>query len=575
MNIRTRSAFGILALSSALASCSMGSKTELYTIEYYTDYDGIQYEAGKLDANSAQKVGEGYVAVNGTNKKARLTNFKAGVVADYENTRQTKLEGHAYTWDGWSGFYGDGAAIDLNNITGNCAVFAHFENTLETYGVTIENANSEAIFEWSDPSSKLDYGSNLGEALEAEFGSEEEAKEKLNVAYPLPKYYYQTYELVGYEDGDGNDYSIDEIFDIVVKKDLKLTAKFEHGEDLEYAVTFEYDDSCYGDSEKASLPKNKTVSYGSSIKDVVLPSYTHEHNVYAFEKWEGEYGEGAPNGIKGKPVDAEHILYDCVLSPVFRSSPETFAISFRSNDDSPIEEKTVSYGTLLEDAAPNAIEGLSESEAFTGLWSLNPNDLDKAKVVDPSTKIDHKMTLYPIIVSKSIDATGAKGDSFTYEYSLENGGYLLTKLIPSSTRENTALGETDLDLDSLPGAFKLVGIQKFGDGTDGYTSSLTEAVFPKSVQYVAPNAFKGNRQLEALDLPGLKKVDSFAFSQLYSLASFKLPSTLEFIGSRVFYGCSKLSKIEVDLTEEEFEKIEHSSEWNKIGESSLSPTYRA
>ncbi len=574
MNLKTRSALGLLALSSALASCAAGNKTELYTIEFYTDYEGIQYEAGKLNASSAKKVGEGYVAVNGTNKKARLTNFKAGEVTDYENTRQTKQEGHTYTWDGWNGFYEDGTSIDLDNITGNCMVFAHFSDALETYSVTIENANSEVIFELNDRESKLSYGSLLGEALDREFGSREAAKEKLEVAYPLPKYYYQTYELAGYEDGEGNSYGIDQIFDIVVTKDLKLTATFDRGDDLNYDVSFSYDDSYYDDSIKASLPKTKTVAYGSSIKDS-LPSYTHEHNVYAFEKWVGVYAEDAPKEIKGKPVDTEHILYECTLSPVFKSSPEMFTVSFYRANDSLIEAKPVSYGSFLKDSAPKEIEGLSADEIFTGLWSKKKNDLDKNVVVDPFAEIVSDLILYPVIVAKSIDATGEEGDLITYEYSSENGGYLLTKFVPSPSRTQTTLHEADLNLAALPGTFKLVGIQSFRDGTDSYASSLTEAIFPDDVVYVAPNAFRGNRKLEALELPGLKKVDSFAFSQLYSLAAFKLPSTLESIGSRVFYGCNKLVTIEVDMTEEDFEKIEHSPEWNKIGETSLAPAYKA
>ncbi len=585
MNAKLRAAFGLLVLSSALLSCTVKQDADVYTIEFYTDYDGIEYEPGKLNKNLATKIGEGYVVKGGANKTARLTSLvkdENGKAIDYENSRRTR-EGYAYTWDSWVGFYEETALdeettdepsstaenlantkVDLKEIKGNCAVFAHFSEKINTYNVTIENADYTSIY-----TASVEYGTKLSDALMKEYGSIEAAKTALTLDYPLPKYYYQTYAFAGYE-YDGGTYTLDELFetDIEIKDDLKLTAFFAGPESKSYTVSF------YKDSTKSEiLSETESVIYGNKVTKV-LDSYTSDHKVYTFKGWEGTYGEEIDE-LKGKPVDCEHILYDCTLSPVFEVSPEEFKITFLSNDETLIAEKSVSYGSFLKDVLLTEIDDspLSSDEIFTGLWSIEKNDVDKSDVVDPSSAADKDLSLYPVIVPKSLDGNGEKGDQFTYEYSREWGGYLMDKFVPSSSRSSSEFVESDLlDLNAFPGvgAFELVGIKKFGDGTESYFSSLTKVSLPRSVKYVSSNAFRGNRSLETLEIPGLQKADSFAFSQLYSLSGFTLPSSLLSIGSRAFYGCSKLGqagyKITVEMSEERFEsEVEHPSEWKNIG----------
>ncbi len=603
MNHKIRATLGLLVLSSAMLSCTTMADADVYTIEFYTDYEGIEYAPGKLDKTRAKKVGEGYVVKGKANQTARLTSLvkEEGKAIDYENSRQA-VEGHTYTWDSWVGYYDEeslkamdsegnvsfeegaedlvGNPISLSEIKGNCAVFAHFSDVINTYSVTIQNGDTE-IFEASEP---LEYGTKLGDALAAKYGSKENAKEALTLDssdYNLPKYYYQVYTFAGYEDGDGNAYTVDELFNVVIKDELKLSAVFNGPSTETYTVSFYKNPKDSSSNELLPETENEEVAYGADVKKV-LPDYTSDHKVYAFKGWEGEYSEDAPNEIKGKSVDYKHILYDCALYPVFESSPEELTITFRNNDGSLIDEKTAFYGSSLEDVLLTEIDAsfVPSDEVFTGLWSEAQNDVSKAGVIDSSKKAEEELTLYPVTVQKSIDATGAKGDLLTYEYSLDWDGYLLTKFSPSSSRSDTELSEGDMSLSSLPGAFDLVGIKKFSDGTDGYSSSLTKAIFPGSVKYVASNAFRGNKALETLELPGLQKIDSFAFSQLYSLSGFTIPSSLVSIGSRAFYGCTKLgqagNKIIVKMSEDYFENnVEHSSEWNKIGEGLANVEYQS
>ena len=593
MKQKIRAALGLLVLSSAMVSCTTTKDADVYTIEFYTDYEGIEYASGKLDKTKATKIGEGYVVKGRGNQVARLTSLikgEDGKAIDYENSRQTK-EGHTFTWDSWVGFYGEiepdfialsngtavgenisGTKVDLKEIKGDCAVFAHFSDSLNTYNVTIENADSNPIY-----SESLEYGTKLSDALIEKYGSEDEARKALTLDYPLPKYYYQTYTFAGYKNGD-DAYNVDKLLDgsIEIKDDLKLTASFAGPESKTYTVTF------YKDSTKAKkLGDAESVIYGNAVTKT-LDGYTSDHKVYTFKGWEGTYGEDAPEGVAGKPVDKEHILYDCALCPVFEEAPEKVTITFLNNDDSPINTQEVSYGSSFKDILPTEIDDkfLFGDEAFTGLWSEEKDAGDKTKAVDPSKLVEEALTLYPIVVKKSVDATGEEGDSFTYEYSLDWGGYLLTKFTPSSTRSGTELSAKDLSLSPPPGNFELTGIKKFSDESDDYSSTLTKAVFPESVKYVASNAFRGNKALETLELPGLQKVDSFAFSQLFALSSFTLPSSLTSIGSRAFYGCTKLgqtgNKITVKMSENAFStNVEHSSEWKKIGEGDANVEYQS
>ena len=590
MNHKIRATLGLLVLSSALVSCTTMNDADVYTVEFYTDYEGIEYAAGKLNKNRATKVGEGYVVKGRANQTARLTSLEKdgdGKAIDYENSRQKK-EGHTYTWDSWKGFYGkiepevmtlsngtaigedlSGTEVNLKEIKGDCAVFAYFSDTINTYNVTIQNGDAE-IYKAEEP---LEYGTKLGDALTKEFETEEKAKEALTLNssdYNLPRYYYQVYTFDGYKDGDGKTYTVDELFDLEIKDDLKLSAVFNGPDAEKYTVSFYKNPK--DSSSNELLNETEEVAYGAAVKKTLL-DYTSDHEVYTFKGWEGTYAENAIDEVKGKSVDYKHILYDCALYPVYEPSPEEITITFLNYDGSSISEKTVPYGSSFEGVLLKEIDDslLPGGEVFTGLWSKEQNDVSKNQVIDPSGEVEENLTLYPVTVQKSIDAKGEKGDLFTYEYSLDWDGYLVTKFTPSSTRSDTEteLSEDDMGLSFL-GAFKLVGVKKLSDDTEDYSSSLTDAVFPSSVKYVAPNAFRGNKRLKTLNLPGLQKVDSFGFSQLYALSNFILPSSLTSIGSRAFYGCTKLGqtgKIKVEMSKDVFDtNVEHASDWEKIGE---------
>ena len=590
MNKKARSILGLLVLSGSLVSCSFDNETALYTIEFYTDYEGISsgepgeaYSAGDLNASKDainledHLVGRGYVAQDGTNRVARLTSLKLeeGKAVEYEKTNQNKKEGYAYTWDSWQGFYQDenglydqNKPVDLKNITGDCKVFAHFSAEINTYNVSIRNADFSTIFE-----GKAEHGMSFGDLLKGEYGTIEKAEEALkDVAYPLPAYYYQSHEFSGnYKDSGDNLYSVDALLEQIITEDWTLTAVFKDPINKSYKVSF------YSDEAKTKLKEERTIGYGEAVpSDVVLDDETSEGMKRVFEGWKGKYGDEAPAEIRGRDVDPAHILYDCSLTPVFESSPVSYSVTFFNEDDT-TTELMAAHGSLFGDLdAPKEIAGLGSDQIFTGLWSKAKGDVSKSEVIASSTPITGDLALYPVIVQKAFpDEANGKGDLFSYEYSLEWDGYLLTKFVPSSSRVDAKLEESDLPLSSLPDTFGLAGIESLSDGTSSYSSSLTEASFPSSVAYVASNAFRGNRSLQKLALPGLKKADPFAFSQLYSLPSFALPSSLESIGTKAFYMCSALNEIKIEMSEEEAKaKVSFSLDWNRVSSDKIvEPTY--
>jgi hypothetical protein len=572
----------LLALSVSLVSCA--NKTEpLYTIDFYTDYADIHNgELGgdytfsdNLDKSKAKHVGKGYVvqSVSKEDRKAHLTSFAKGDDGNpiaYEKSAQS-AEGYRFVFDGWQGFYDDGKPVNLNEIEGDCAVFAHFKAELDTCNVTISNADSSVIF-----SSLLDYGTRLGEALTKEFGSEDKAKEKLsNIDYPLPSRYYETYAFSKtYKDGDGNALAIDDIFAKEIKDDLKLTAVFDGAVMKSYVVSF------YSDDTKASkLDETEEVTYGCAVKKTLLDLPDKDGHHYVFAGWGDEtdvYGDDAPAEIQGRKVDPTHILWDCTLTPLFKETPIECRLTFLNADNSENSSTPVDYGTQWSQVKiPEKVVGLADGDAYSGFWKR----ADKSWMKDDD-EITSDIVLSPVCcLSEVKDKEGASGDTMSFEYDFDRRGYNLTKFTPSSSRTSKILSGNDLAIDALPDNFELVGIKKLSDGEWGYSASasssiIEEAAFPSSVKYIDSNAFRGNLSLAKLSLPGASKIYSYGLSQLYSLAEFTVPSTIAFLGNSIFYGDEALSKIEIDMSEVDFKNVDAQENWNSNGKSLIDCSYK-
>ena len=573
MKKKTPLALALLTLSLQVSSCSLSHNKQFYQISFYSDYEGIHDGApgedylfsDSLDPSKAVLVGKGYVAQNGTNRVARLSSLEKdadGNAISYNEPKQATQEGYHYVFDGWQGFYDDGKPVNLQEINGNCAVFAHFSATIKTYRVSISNVDSTELF-----SAAVEHGTTLGDALLEKYETKAAAEKDLkdDLVYPLPSEYYQNRSFSGsYEDDAKTKYSFDELFGLVVKEDLSFSAVFDD------PVLSSYSVSLYSDSSLSTFEGSETVQYGNAVSgEPALKTFTSDGEVFTFDKWKGVYGDEAPEGVKGTNVDPSHILFNCSLYPVYSSKPVSLTLSFLNADGTANSSATVDYGSSFEKVAtPSSIAGLAADEVFTGRWSTKGNDVEGDSWLKDDETLKTDLTLYPVVTKASYqDVANAKGDTITYSYSSENRGYVLSKFVPSSSRSDNLFAEEDLPVLILPKGFSLVGVEKFGDGTTKYASSLKSASFPSSIRYVSSNAFVGNRQLESLSLPGLTKAAPFAFSQLYALSSFAFPQTISSIGSKAFYQDSSLSSITIEMTTGQFEKVSVASDWNSNGTS--------
>lgn len=83
-----------------------------------------------------------------------------------------------------------------------------------------------------------------------------------------------------------------------------------------------------------------------------------------------------------------------------------------------------------------------------------------------------------------------------------------------------------------------------------YGSGLKQIVLPSTVEFIGEKCFYGCRELSEIKLPeGLKYIGADAFRDLTALRSIHLPSSLEAVGNYAFQGCSSLESIDYEVSE--------------------------
>lgn len=576
----------VSALLGGLASCSLGGDA-YFKIDFYSDYEGIHnglqgedyLSSDALSASKAVYIGSGYVSQKSSSRVARLSHLNKqsdGTVFDYHSTQQQKQKGHVYTFDGWQGFYetssGASEKIDLNNIAGDCAVFAHFSVTKEKYSVSIQNVDSSLLFQ-----GQLEYGTRLGDALNEEFGTEEAAKKKLSeVEYALPAKYYMSYEFDGtYKDSDGGSLDVNDLFDLTIEGKKTFKASFGEGNLKKYKVSF-FKDASF--SETLSVDENEfaEVAYGEALSQT-MPNYEEGGYVYVFSGWRGAYGDNSPEAIRGKSFDASHVLFDCSVYPVYEKKIKTLSVTFVNGDGSLNFALKVDYGTQFgEIDLPSNVTSAPANYSFASIWSKNENDEVGAAWISSSTEIVEDITLYPVFAKTKIEnAVGGKGDSFDFDYDVERKGYVISSFSPSTTRSDKVLTADDIPLDQVPASFGLVGVSSFKDASNSYREALDSISLPESVKYIAPRAFAYHKNLTSISLPGVVEIDAFGLSCLFSLTSLTLPNTLLKAGSRIFYEDSNLAEVKLEMTKQEASSLDLASDWNSNGASLVAVSYKA
>lgn len=568
----------------SLASCSLGGDP-YFKVDFYSDYENIHngaqgedytYEDG-LSTSKAVYIGSGYVSQKGSDKVARLSHLNKqsdGSVFDYHSTQQAKQKGYVYNFDGWQGFYenesGVAEKVDLQNITGNCTVFAHFSAEKETYVVSIQNADSSLIYQ-----KELEFGTKLGDALIEEFGSRDEAKRILSeVEYTLPSAYYLEHPFTGaYKDSDGGSILVDDLFDFVVEGKKTFKASFKDGVTASYKVSFFADDSLTEELD-VSGSKIAEVAYGEALAQS-MPSYEKDGYVYAFSGWNGVYGDDAPASVKGKPFDSQHVLWDCSVYPKYECTAKEVSVTFLNADGTVKDSVKANWGTEFSELnVPNEVTGLPTGYSFSTYWSEEENDVDASNWVASSYKITEDITLYPVYVKTNLEnVSGGKGDLFNFDFDANRKGYMLSSFTPSSSRSDKKLVQDDIPLNDLPSGFGLVGVASLKDDSKTYREALESVSLPQTVKYIGSSAFAYHVNLVSLSLPGVEEIDAFGLSGLFSLSSVSLPSSLCKVGSKAFYEDSKLTEIKLDLASSAPIELDWASDWNSNGNTLIAVTY--
>ena len=84
-------------------------------------------------------------------------------------------------------------------------------------------------------------------------------------------------------------------------------------------------------------------------------------------------------------------------------------------------------------------------------------------------------------------------------------------------------------------------VRTIGSGAFMKCTSLRSISIPSSVVYIKSNAFNGCTNLQDFDMQeGVLEIESGAFMKCTSLRSISIPSSVVYIGSNAFSGCLKL-----------------------------------
>ncbi len=120
------------------------------------------------------------------------------------------------------------------------------------------------------------------------------------------------------------------------------------------------------------------------------------------------------------------------------------------------------------------------------------------------------------------------------EYTIDKmGSYLLT----GGKQNTTNNGITELVISE--------GITAIGNSSFRAITGLTTVKIPTTVKSIDANCFASSKSIAAFDLPeGLTTLGSGAF-QFTAITSITLPSTITSFGGSMFYGCTKLSDVNI------------------------------
>lgn len=219
-----------------------------------------------------------------------------------------------------------------------------------------------------------------------------------------------------------------------------------------------------------------------------------------------------------------------------------FTVVFDSQGGSPVDNQTVTEGSLLVEPEPPILTG----KVFVG-W-LEPIS-DKFWNFSKD-QVFSDLTLYAqwVECTEGLEYTLINDDT---EYSVSKGTADTTRpiLIPEywNGKKVTAIGddgffECDLvPLIYLPESITYIGYRAFAKCTN-----LAVVNLPDSVAYIGAAAFAGCSSLISMTIPeGVSYIGDTTFALCSNLISVTLPENISTIGNSAFYSCYNLKTVKM------------------------------
>lgn len=208
----------------------------------------------------------------------------------------------------------------------------------------------------------------------------------------------------------------------------------------------------------------------------------------------------------------------------------------RSVDEDKIVKTESETNAIVSDLTPTA-----EGYLFAG-WATEPGASVAQYTAGDVMEIQEPVTLYAVWKRGMTGTTGqsaAGGISFTVADSVLN--IKGTGKIPDYSQSNSAPWSAwSEDIEKI---IISDGITAIGDYAFYGLSSAKEIVIPESVVSIGEYALSNCKALEAVDISGIEKIESYAFRFCFALSQITVSKRLSESGINVFSNCSGLEKV--------------------------------